>query len=91
MSLLDAQAYEAVFGTPEGDTYRIPLVCWREDGDHLFGVVLVKGHLRRTDQLSDFLRYDRRNVSRGDEAPATTFEPATADGRVEDSYVPAIR
>lgn len=74
MSLLDAQGYEAVFGTPEGDTYRIPLVCWREDGDHMYGMVLVKGHLRRTDQLQNFLQYDRRHgASRKDSSPGAVL------------------
>ncbi|MFE4520244.1 DUF6253 family protein [Kitasatospora sp. NPDC056783] len=80
MALLDAHGYEAVFGTPEGDTYRIPLVCWREDGDNLYGVVLIKGHPRRTDRLRDFLRYDGRHGSRGADATPAAFDSSAVDG-----------
>ncbi|MFB7667620.1 DUF6253 family protein [Kitasatospora sp. NPDC056138] len=76
MSLLDAHGYEAVFGTPEGDTYRIPLVCWREDGDHVYGMVLTKGHLRRTDQLRNFLQYDHRHTTNQNNThPTPHFNP----------------
>ncbi|MGW2395696.1 DUF6253 family protein [Kitasatospora sp. NPDC001664] len=76
MSLLDAQSYEAVFGTPEGDTYRVPLVCWREDGEHLHGLALIKGHLRRVDRLPQFLRYADRTETRT-VPPVTAPEVAT--------------
>lgn len=92
MSLLDAHGYEAVFGTPEGDTYRIPLVCWREDGDHVYGMVLVKGHLRRTDQLRNFLQYDRRPSADRDHAhPAPPFDPPAADSRPHGTHMPAAK
>ncbi|MFG3347102.1 DUF6253 family protein [Streptomyces sp. NPDC048018] len=67
MSLLDAAGYEAVFATPEGDTYRIPLVCWREDGDRVYGMVLVKGQLRCADGVRHFLRYGTRTASAADD------------------------
>lgn len=60
MSLLDADGYEAVFGTPEGDIYRFPLVCWHDDGTHVSGMVLHKGQLRRAELVSGFMRYDTR-------------------------------
>ncbi|MEV5968466.1 DUF6253 family protein [Streptomyces sp. NPDC051921] len=63
MSLLDAAGYEAVFATPEGDTYRIPLVCWREDEGRVYGMVLVKGQLRCADRVRHFLRYGTRTAS----------------------------
>ncbi|MFD4139766.1 MULTISPECIES: DUF6253 family protein [unclassified Streptomyces] len=60
MSLLDAANYEAVFTTPEGDTYRVPLVCWHDDGTHVSGMTLHKGQLRRAEQVKGFMRYDTR-------------------------------
>ncbi|MFD9635942.1 DUF6253 family protein [Streptomyces violascens] len=58
MSLLDADGYEAVFGTPGGDNYRFPLVCWHDDGTHVSGMVLHKGQLRHAEQVTGFMRYD---------------------------------
>ncbi|MFG2844368.1 DUF6253 family protein [Kitasatospora sp. NPDC048296] len=90
MTLLDAHGYEAVFGTPEGDTYRIPLICWREDEDHMYGTVLVKGHLRRTDQLRNFLQYDcRRSACRHEAPPA--FEAPAVDSRPDGTHLSALR
>ncbi|MER6301326.1 DUF6253 family protein [Kitasatospora sp. NPDC001539] len=90
MTLLDAHGYEAVFGTPEGDTYRLPLVCWRETGDHMYGMVLIKGHLRRTDHLQDFLQYDRRSGAQGQDASAA-FDAPAVDARSEGAQLPALR
>ncbi|MER7515189.1 DUF6253 family protein [Streptomyces sp. NPDC126499] len=75
MSLLDATGYEAVFATPEGDTYRIPLVCWREDEDRVYGMVLVKGQLRCADRVRHFLRYGARTADGPDDEAGT---PGTA-------------
>lgn len=57
MSLLPAHNYEAVFGTPDGNTHHLPLVCWHENGHHITGIVLHKGHLRHADTLPGFMRY----------------------------------
>ena len=83
MSLLAADGYEAVFGTPEGDTYRFPLVCWREADDQMYGVVLVKGHLRRVDQLQNFLRYADRHRAVQDDSSSPL--PFTARGGVPET------
>ncbi|MFC8510838.1 DUF6253 family protein [Streptomyces sp. NPDC057411] len=55
--MLSADGYVAVFTTPEGDVYRTPLVCWREDGPNVYGVTLHKGGLRRAEELPGFTRY----------------------------------
>ncbi|WMX45698.1 DUF6253 family protein [Streptomyces roseicoloratus] len=79
MSLLDAAGYEAVFATPEGDTYRIPLVCWREDEGRVYGMVLFKGQLRCADQVRHFLRYGNRTAAApGEEAGAPGTAPQAA-------------
>ncbi|AXE27997.1 hypothetical protein C0216_31295 (plasmid) [Streptomyces globosus] len=75
MSLLNATGYEAVFATPEGDTYRIPLVCWREDEDRVYGMVLVKGQLRCAERVRHFLRYGTRAAAGPDDEAGT---PGTA-------------
>ncbi|OII59565.1 hypothetical protein BJP40_13180, partial [Streptomyces sp. CC53] len=64
MTLLNATDYEAVFTTPENDTYRIPLICWREDKDQIYGMILIKGQPHRADQIRHFLRYDTRTTTR---------------------------
>ncbi|MFI8519460.1 DUF6253 family protein [Streptomyces sp. NPDC085481] len=58
--MLPADGYVAVFTTPEGDVYRTPLVCWREDGPNVYGVTLHKGGLRRAEELPGFTRYAPR-------------------------------
>ncbi|MFF0432790.1 DUF6253 family protein [Streptomyces sp. NPDC004327] len=55
--MLPADGYVAEFTTPEGDLYRTPLVCWREDGPYVYGVTLHKGGLRRAEELPGFTRY----------------------------------
>lgn len=75
MSLLQAHGHHAVFRTPEGDTYRIPLVCWREEGDHVYGMALIKGHLRRVEHLPNFLQYAAQNDE--DSTTPTLDTPAT--------------
>jgi hypothetical protein len=93
VSLLEAHGYEAVCGTPEGDTYGIPLVCWREEGGHMYGVVLLKGHLRRADLLPHFRRYGTRGGVRGggDGAAAPVLTAPTAPGRPGGTREPALR
>ncbi|MFJ8045917.1 DUF6253 family protein [Kitasatospora sp. NPDC096147] len=89
MSLLDAQTFEAVFGTPEGDTYRVPLVCWREDGEHVHGLALIKGHLRRVDRLPQFLRYaERREGHRSAAVAATTVGTLAAVRPLSEARLP---
>jgi hypothetical protein len=89
VSLLEAHGYDAVFGSPEGDTYRIPLVCWREEGGHMYGMVLVKGHLRRVEQLPNFLRYGTQDGGDGSSAPS--FDVPAADRRPGGTRTPALR
>ncbi|MFD3542031.1 DUF6253 family protein [Streptomyces sp. NPDC058662] len=57
MSLLAADGHAALCRTPEGDSYRIPLVCWRDDGSAVYGMVLHRGSLRRAEQVPGFRRY----------------------------------
>ncbi|MFD7981605.1 DUF6253 family protein [Streptomyces sp. NPDC059071] len=78
MSLLDASGYEAVFATPEGDTYRVPLVCWREDEGRVYGMVLVKGQLRCADRVRHFLRYGNRADATPDDTAGTADTTPTA-------------
>ncbi|MEU4494524.1 DUF6253 family protein [Streptomyces sp. NPDC023998] len=57
MSLLPPDGHVADFATAGGDTYRIPLVYWRDDGSSMYGMVLYRGSLRRADQVPEFRRY----------------------------------
>ncbi|MGW5424780.1 DUF6253 family protein [Streptomyces sp. NPDC003943] len=73
--MLPADGYVAEFTTPEGDVYRTPLVCWREDGPYVYGVTLHKGGLRRAEELPGFTRYAVRPEC-ACEAAATTASVA---------------
>ncbi|MEU2712528.1 DUF6253 family protein [Streptomyces sp. NPDC007205] len=57
MSLLAADGHVALFVTDEGDARRLPLVCWREDGSTVHGMVLYRGALRRAEHVPGFRRY----------------------------------
>ncbi|WP_367044725.1 DUF6253 family protein [Streptomyces sp. Je 1-332] len=58
MSLLSAYGYEAaVQETCDTPEYRIPLVCWHDDGTAVRGLVLHRGALRPADQVPGFRRY----------------------------------
>ncbi|MGW0465436.1 DUF6253 family protein [Streptomyces sp. NPDC003027] len=60
MSILDATGYVAVFCSTEGDSRHVPLVCWRDDGTRVHGLVLHKGQLKSSEQLTGFMRYAER-------------------------------
>ncbi|WP_406504936.1 DUF6253 family protein [Streptomyces sp. NBC_00212] len=87
MSLLDADGYEAVFGTPEGDIYRFPLVCWHDDGTHVSGMVLHKGQLRRAELVSGFMRYDTRPAP----LPVDAYSSPLADAPPRTHLPAAVR
>lgn len=89
MSLLEAHNYDAVFGTPEGDTYRVPLVCWREDGENVIGMAMIKGHLRRADAIPGFMRYGPRDDN--DDGDGSPFGPPAADSRPDPKRTAALR
>ncbi|MER7931254.1 MULTISPECIES: DUF6253 family protein [unclassified Streptomyces] len=57
MSLLAADGHVALFVTDEGDARRVPLVCWRDDGTSVHGMVLYRGALRRAEHVAGFRRY----------------------------------
>ncbi|MER6224057.1 DUF6253 family protein [Streptomyces sp. 900105755] len=57
MSLLAADGHVALFVTDEGDARRVPLVCWRDDGTSVHGMVLYRGALRRAEHVPGFRRY----------------------------------
>ncbi|AYN43138.1 hypothetical protein D9753_34420 [Streptomyces dangxiongensis] len=57
MSLLPADGYVSLFVTDEGDAHRLPLVCWRDDGTTVHGMVLYRGALRRAEHVPGFRRY----------------------------------
>ncbi|MEU8930118.1 DUF6253 family protein [Streptomyces sp. NPDC048409] len=57
MSLLAADGHMALFVTDEGDARRVPLVCWRDDGTSVHGMVLYRGALRRAEHVPGFRRY----------------------------------
>jgi hypothetical protein len=57
MSLLAADGHIALFGTPEGDSYCLPLVCWRDDGTTVHGLVLHRGALRQAELVPGLRRY----------------------------------
>ncbi|MER6025294.1 DUF6253 family protein [Streptomyces sp. NPDC001851] len=57
MSLLAADGHVALFVTDEGDARRLPLVCWRDDGATVHGMVLYRGALRRAEHVPGFRRY----------------------------------
>ncbi|MFB8774936.1 DUF6253 family protein [Streptomyces broussonetiae] len=71
MTMLPAEGYLALFGTLEEGTRSLPLVCWRDDGRTVHGLVLHRGALRRAEHLPGFRRYARANET----APARE-EPA---------------
>ncbi|MET9961911.1 DUF6253 family protein [Streptomyces sp. NPDC006326] len=64
MSLLPPDGHVALFATAEGDTYRTPLVCWRDDGSTVYGMVLYRGSLRRAEQVPGFRRYTHEREHR---------------------------
>ncbi|WP_424213367.1 DUF6253 family protein [Streptomyces sp. BI20] len=47
----------AVFATPDGDVYRIPLVCGYDAGDHITGLIRHRGGLHVPETLPGFLYY----------------------------------
>ncbi|MDH6128155.1 DUF6253 family protein [Kitasatospora sp. GP82] len=57
MALLPAHGYLAEFSGPDGERHTEPLICWWEDGTHVFGMVLHRGSPRRAEQIPGFLRY----------------------------------
>jgi hypothetical protein len=57
MSLLGADGHVALFVTDEGDARRLPLVCWRDDGITVHGMVLYRGALHRAEHVPGFRRY----------------------------------
>ncbi|GGS11177.1 MULTISPECIES: DUF6253 family protein [Streptomyces] len=57
MSLLAADGHVALFVTDEGDARQLPLVCWRDNGTAVHGMVLYRGALRQAEQVPGFRRY----------------------------------
>ncbi|MFD1659934.1 DUF6253 family protein [Streptomyces caeni] len=57
MSLLAADGHVALFVTDEGDACRLPLVCWRDDGTTVHGMVLYRGALHPAEFVPGFRRY----------------------------------
>lgn len=57
MSLLAADGHVALFLDGEGESCRMPLVCWRDDGVTVHGMVLYRGALHRADTVPGFRRY----------------------------------
>ncbi|MEV5258261.1 DUF6253 family protein [Streptomyces anulatus] len=58
MSLLSAHGYQAaVQETCDTPEYHLPLVCWRDDGSAVRGMVLYRGALRPAEQVPGFRRY----------------------------------
>ncbi|MEU5366661.1 DUF6253 family protein [Streptomyces sp. NPDC005925] len=57
MSLLAADGHVALFLTGDGEACRLPLVCWRDDGITVHGMVLYRGALHRADSVPGFRRY----------------------------------
>jgi hypothetical protein len=57
MSLLAADGHVALFVTDEGESCRLPLVCWRDDGATVHGMVLHRGALHRAESVAGFRRY----------------------------------
>jgi len=80
MSLLAADGYVALFSTTDGDIFRRPLVCWRDDGTHVYGMLLHRGSLHRAEQVRGFLRYDHEPEP-----------PAPAPAGEETGLVPTFR
>ncbi|MEU5667321.1 DUF6253 family protein [Streptomyces longwoodensis] len=76
MSLVAADGHVALFTTPEGDSYSLPLVCWRDDGTGVHGLVLHRGALRQAELVPGFRRY-----AHGSEA-APSFAPGEPQRRL---------
>jgi hypothetical protein len=57
VSLLAADGHVALFVTDEGGACRLPLVCWRDDGTSVVGMVLYRGALHRAESVPGFRRY----------------------------------
>ncbi|MYW21766.1 hypothetical protein GT039_40900, partial [Streptomyces sp. SID2955] len=52
-----ADGHVALFVTDEGGARRLPLVCWRDDGVTVHGMVLYRGALHRAEYVPGFRRY----------------------------------
>ncbi|MFD3514429.1 DUF6253 family protein [Streptomyces sp. NPDC058657] len=58
MSMLPGHGYEAaVQETCDTPEYRMPLVCWHDNGSGVHGLVLYRGALRPAEQVPGFRRY----------------------------------
>jgi hypothetical protein len=58
MSMLPAYGYEAaVQETCDTPEYRLPLVCWHDNGTGVRGLVLHRGSLRPAEQVPGFRCY----------------------------------
>ena len=87
MSLLTADGHVAVFGPLEGDAHSLPLVCWRDDGITVHGLVLHRGALRQAELVPGFRRYaDARETT---PTPTPAPAPAPAPGEPQPRYAGA--
>lgn len=89
MSLLAAGGHVAVFGL-EGDAYSLPLVCWRDDGVTVHGLVLHRGALRQAELVPGFRRYadTGESATPAPAAPAALAAPVPREPRTR--YADAV-